>query len=298
MHGPTIQLRLSTILPHLKSLRALRLRAEQLLTFHHNCPYAKNAIHSDVNHPYFEVDFAFLPHLTSLSMEGICNHVPIQNLVSPSLRSLKFHRPYLRVSVFAAESQRSPTDLLKAAKIAPNLQKLELDIGFIENLWHPTAIPGVDVDPELYRFLAALTQFKHLRFLRLFPPYVSRQSLHTRTSPGSPEYRQPCGDAQAIRLFSHLRRQNPKLSFFSISPATRLRSSVLPSQAMTWEVRPWGEKTLLVTRQQGKEYELRQTWVGERKVSSEVKRDTYQKGMGENDDGDGGGDEGWVLKYP
>ena len=292
MHGPTIQLRLTSILPLLKSLRSLRLRAEKLLPFHDNCSYARGAIYSDVNHPFYEIDFACLPHLTSLSIEGICNHVPIQNLVSPSLRSLKLHRPYLRLSVFAAESQRSPADLLKAAKITPGLRRLELDIGFIENLWHPTAIPGVDVDPELYHFLAALAQFKSLHFLRLFPPYVSRQSMNHSHS-GAPEYRQPCSDAQAIRLFTHLRRQNPKLSFFSITPASRLRSSVLPSQTMTWEVRPWGEKTVLVTRQQGKDYELRQTWVGERKLSSEVKRDGYHKGRRDDDD-----DEEGQVNYP
>ena len=293
LHGPAIQSRLNAILPHLTSLRCLRLRADRLLAFHQNCPYAKNAIFSDVNHPYFEIDFSFLPCLTSLSIEGICNHVPIHGLVSPRLRSLKLHRRVLRVSVSANESQRSSADLNKIAKIAPDIEKLELDIGFIENLWHPAAIPGVDVDPELYRFLQALSNFKHLRYLRFFPPYVSRyKSAHGHASASSTEYQQPCSDEQAIRLFNHLRLQNPKLSFFSISPANQVSRSSVPSAAMTWEVRPWGEKTLLTTRQLGKEYELRQIWVGERKVSSEVKRDSYHR-QGEEYD-----EEGWVLRSP
>jgi hypothetical protein len=293
MHGPLIQSRFTSVLPRLKSLRSLRLRAEKLLPFHHNCVYVKYAIHSDVNHPFFEIDFSHLPHLTSLSIEGVCNHVPIQNLASPSLRSLKLHRPYF--SVFAAESQRSPSDLLKLAKINANIQRLELDIGYIENLWHPTAIPRVDVGTQIYSFLNALSHFKDLRFLRLFPPYVTRASL-IHASAGAPEYWQPCSDEQAIRLFTHLKQQNPKLSCFCISPTTRIRRSVLPSHAMTWEVRPQGDKTMLVTRQHGKGYELRQTWLGQMKASSEVKRDSYQKGTGvEAEDDEDGGE--WILHH-
>jgi hypothetical protein len=293
MQGPTIQLRLNSILPQLRSLRSLRLWADKVLLYHHNCPYAKDAIYSDVNHPFFELDFSYLPCLSSLSIEGICNHVPVQNLATPAIVALRLHRPYLRASVMHSESQRSAPDIQKLGRITPRLQKLELDIGYIENLWHPTAIPGVDVDPELYRFLNALSAFKDLCFLRLFPPYVSRNASSRAAASNMTEYRQPCTDEQAIRLFHHLRRQNPKLAFFSVSPAMRLRHSALPSQAMAWEVRPWGEKTLLVTRQLGKEYELRQTWEGERKLTSEVKRDAYQKRMGDDDD-----DEGWLLRHP
>ncbi|RMZ86910.1 hypothetical protein DV736_g5859, partial [Chaetothyriales sp. CBS 134916] len=296
IQGSAIRTIFHSILPRLSSLRNLHLGADRFLSFHYNCPYVRNPISSKSAQALFEIDFTSIPRLHSLSIEGMCSHVPIMNVVCPSLRSLKLHRPYLpypSVSVGGASGQRTPADLLKIARIAPCIERLGLDIGSIENLWHPTAIPGINVDPKLYSFLATLSNFHHLRTLYLFPPHLDPDSGSTLTTTSSLYCLQLCSDQQVIRLFNHLRQQNRKLSMLMISPAL-METTLLYNKpiARTWEVRSWGEKTLLVTRQMGNDYELRQMWIGERKLSSEVKRDGYQKGLGVKMERD----DDWVLQ--
>lgn len=257
-------------------LRDLRLIAVDVQEFHINCPYEEraNTIHSDVNYPYLEIDFVSLRSLQTLEIEGICNHVPIRSLVSPNLKALKLHRPHARSSVASPESQRSPSDLIAAAKIAPNLEQLALDIGYIENMWHPTAIAGVHVDAALYHFISALKNYKHLKRLHLYPPYVPKEELQNH-----PEHRgdrrQPASDALIVRLFGEVNSLCPALEALTVSVSDIQLSSWQDFSPMNWEARSWGHKTTLTTRQSGKPYELRQVWIGQRRLTMETKRDAY-----------------------
>ncbi|RMZ83136.1 hypothetical protein DV738_g1240, partial [Chaetothyriales sp. CBS 135597] len=222
-------------------------------------------------------------NLERLHLKGASMRIIFDALLPhiPSLRHLRLSGDRDSAGdVGGASGQRTPTELIKIARTAPLIESLGLDIGSIKNLWDPTAIPGVNVDPTLYSFLAALSNFHHLRTLRLFPSHVDLDSDGRLTTGDEAFLVQLCSDQQVIRIFNHLRQQNPKLSVLIISPGLResARLKQLPI-ARTWEVRTWGEKTLLVTRQMGNDYELREIWVGERKLRSEVKRDGYQKGF-------------------
>ncbi len=256
--GPHLQRRLHDVSSKMQSLEELHLGAIKSTIFHANCTYSRPRIWSDVNYPFFDADFACLPKLRVLEINGICNHVPIQNVAAASLKALRLHKPDNRSSVINSESQRSPSDLAILAKTAPFIERLELDIGYVESLWHPTAVPGVDVDPEQYRFLSTLSHFRSLRVLRLFPPYVAKEFMH---SPHEYGFRQPLSDEQAVRMFNYIRSVCPKLELFSISVSALAIASDVDFDPMNWELRPWGQKTLVTTRQFGKDYELRQVWV-------------------------------------
>ena len=275
IHGPNIQGRLHDVASKLHNLQDLRVdSANKPIVFHANCAYNRPPIFSDVNYPFFDVDFACLRKLKTLEIVGICNHVPIANLAGPCLTALKLHSPTSTGYAMSSESQRSSSDLVLLAKIAPLIERLELDIGYVENLWHPTAIPGVDVDLEQYRFLSALANFKSLRSLRLFPPYLTRECLQAHMGRGM---QQPLSDEQAVRMFNYVRSLCPKLDLLSISVSERWYHRELDFSPMNWEVKQWGNKTLVITRQLGKDYELRQAWVGERRLTMETKKHAYWK---------------------
>jgi hypothetical protein len=270
-----IQTHFYKLAPKLTSLRDLRLKALSIADFHVNCPYTDtaNAVYFDVNHPYLEIDFVLLNKLETLEIEGICNHVPISNLVSPSLKALKLYRPDVGTFTEVLESQRSAYDLVTAAKIAPSIEYLELDIGDIENMWHPTAIPGVDVDASLYRFVAALAGFKRLKEIHLHPPYTARSRLQN-----GPLYRQPASDSLVIRLFLEVTSLCRSLETLSVTVSEAVIPSNQDFSPMNWEARSWGLKTLLTTRQLDKTYELRQIWEGNRRLTMHTKRRAYRSG--------------------
>ena len=286
MEGQQAQVRLSSILPKLTSLRCLHLRSSG---FHQNCSYRQLSTFSDVNYPYLDIDFDHLPYLESLSIEGHCNHLPVSSVVAPTLNHLRLHRPHRHVSTASPQSQRTASDIILAAKIAPLITHLELDINTFENLWHPTAIPGVDVDVDLYSFLSSTSKFKQLRSLRRFPPYVTQASVASGLSwsnehRGRPDAQraQPCSDLQAIKLFNYLRAQNKRLTMVCITPADGFdgKDSLWfqsPLPPMHWKLKAWGNQTLMITRQKGREYELKQIWEGERKIRTETKKDVYSK---------------------
>ena len=286
MEGTQAQVRLNSILPMLTSLRCLHLRSSG---FHQNCSYRQLSTFSDVNYPYLDIDFNHLPHLESLSIEGHCNHLPISSVVAPTLNHLRLHRPHRHVSTASPQSQRTASDIILAAKIAPLITHLELDINTFENLWHPTAIPGVDVDVDLYSFLSSTSKFKHLRSLRLFPPYVTQASVaaglwenENRGARPVIQRAQPCSDLQAIKLFNYLRAQNKSLKMVCITPADGFDGMdspyfQSPLPPMHWKVKAMGNQTLMISRQKGSDYELRQIWEGERKIRTETKKDAYSK---------------------
>ena len=261
------------VAPKLPKLEALRLRAEHRRLYHPLCKYEvpMSGLYADApDVPEFEINFSLMQELKELEVDGMCNHIPISGLVSPRLRSLRLHCEDTLWSVFSTESQRSPADILAAAKVAPDIERLELDIGYINNLWHPTAIPGVDVDVEQYSFLDAISKFRRLRFLRLFPPFVPKDTPRfTRRVP----HCQPVTDDQAIRLFEHLRRKCPSLQMLSIAAIP----SFVEIDTMCWEMKRKGDKTILTTKHRERNYQHRQVWVGQRRLTSEIKRYTTPK---------------------
>ncbi|OAG43522.1 hypothetical protein AYO21_02108 [Fonsecaea monophora] len=254
--------------PRLSHLQALRLDAFRKRHYHEACSYVSdgedNSLGRLAEHP-FAIDFTNMPELQELEINGICNHIPITDLVGPNLRRLRLHCENPRFSVYGKESQRSHTDIITAANLAPNLEWLELDIGNIENLWHPTAIPGVDVDVEQYMFLNALTKFRHLRFLRLFPPFAPMTS---QPADHRVPHVVPVTDDQAVRIFEQLRRECPSLQILSIAAAP----SFSDVDTMHWEVTRQGDQTVLTTGHMNRNYNHCQTWIGQRRVRSEIKR--------------------------
>ncbi|KAK6382161.1 hypothetical protein LTS17_004047 [Exophiala oligosperma] len=258
------------VAPKLGNLEALRLRADHQRLYHPACKYDVpiTGLFADTPIvPAFEINYTQMARLRELEIDGICNHIPIRALIGPKLRCLRLHREDTLWSVYSPESQRSPADIIAATKICPGLERLELDIGYIENLWHPTAIPGVDVDVEQYSFLNAISKFRRLRHLRLFPPFVPRDS--PRFSRSVPHC-VPISDDQAIRVFEHLRTECPSLQVLSIAAIP----SFVMIDTMCWVARRRGEKTILTTKHRERNYQHRQVWVGQRRISSEIKRFT------------------------
>ncbi|EXJ85600.1 hypothetical protein A1O1_05966 [Capronia coronata CBS 617.96] len=256
------------VAPELTNLQALRLRAAHHRLYHPDCRYDVPATGLFADAPIvppFRIPFEPMRELRELEIDGICNHIPIKGLVGPKLRRLRLHCEDAQWSVCSAESQRSHNDILFAAKIAPDLEQLELDVGYIQNLWHPTAIPGVDLDMEQYAFLNAICKFGRLRLLRLFPPFVPKDS---------PRFSRrvlsclPVSDDQAVRVFEHVRTQCPSLQMLSIAAIP----SFVNIDTMCWDVKRQGEKTILTTRHRARNYQHRQVWIGQRRLSSEIKR--------------------------
>ncbi|KIW88761.1 uncharacterized protein Z519_10808 [Cladophialophora bantiana CBS 173.52] len=269
--------------PRLIQLQALRICADHQRHYHPTCPYAGTMgplFENDPGRP-FAIDFTQMTELRELEIDGICNHIPITDLVGPNLRHLRLHCEDSRSSVYSKQSQRSHTDILTAAKLAPKIERLELDVGYIEHLWHPTAIPGVDVHVEQYAFLNALTKFRHLRFLRLFPPFISSSCLRLEWRL---HHTVPVSDIQAIRVFDQLQRECPSLQLLSIAAAP----SVVDIDTMYWQVTRQKDKTILTTGHRARNYKHCQTWIGNRRMRSEIKRfNTPQVYLPDSD--------GWML---
>ncbi|OQV09502.1 hypothetical protein CLAIMM_13618 [Cladophialophora immunda] len=269
--------------PRLLHLQALRIRANHPRDYHPGCSYGEPPVllFEDDLRNAFAIDFTQMSELRELEVDGICNHIPITDLVGPKLRRLRLHCEDSWSSVYSKQSQRSSTDIMTAAKLAPKLERLELDIGYIEHLWHPTAIPGVDVHVEQYAFLNALAKFQHLRFLRLFPPFIASSSLRTE---GRVQHCVPVSDTQAVRIFDQLRGECHSLQLLSIAAAP----SFVDIDTMYWQVTQQGDQTVLTTGHRSRNYKHCQTWVGHRRMRSEIKRfNTPQIYLPDSD--------GWML---
>lgn len=237
------------VISKLDRLESLRLNAGLERIFHTNLR----------NHDFEGLPYLHLPNLKSLEIRYISRYLSIEHVVPPTIRHLRleYHNRSDRLGAF---------DLRWIAKTAPDLEFLELNIGSLANLWHPTAIAGVDVDVEVYRMLEALSSFKKLRFLRLFPSFW-------RSTAGYLTFRQPVDDEQAVRIFNHLRRQCQNMQVLTISSSYLDYQSRLEAYArdlnepMKWIVRLFGKKTILITHQARKNYHLEQTWEGERRLT-------------------------------
>lgn len=131
---------LSSISSRLANLQALRLHGDYWLTFHEQCLYGQDGNSETAS---FAIDFLKLDRLEQLELLVVCNHMSMDGRVGPNLRYLDIHTRHVRYPVFIPENLRKPNDIVVAAKMAPNSDKLELDTGFIDNLWDTTPIPNV-----------------------------------------------------------------------------------------------------------------------------------------------------------
>jgi hypothetical protein len=259
---------LAVVLTRLNKLKALQLIGRHFRQFHASCFYDSPGIRIFEDPPPvppLQIPYEKLPSLEEVKIDGICNHVPISVLVGENLRFLRLHRELHDFSVCHEESQRSSTDVLSIAKTCLKLERLELDVGYISNLWHSHAIPGVEVDVEQYAFLIAIARLPQLRFLRFYPPFVPKNSPRRSRS------LVPClpvSDDQAVRIFEYLCGQCPTLQILEIA-ASPLVQNV---DTMYWNVQKEGKHIILETGHRARNYRHIQTWVGRRKIRGEIRR--------------------------
>lgn len=199
------------------------------------------------------------------------------------------------------------------------------------NLWHPTAIAGVDVDVDVYAMLETLSScFTRLETLRLFPSYWQS----TVASAGYLHFQQPVSDDQAVRIFAHLRGGSSRgragsggsqlkvLVIANSAADYRSRNEVFSrgsnGEPMRWIVRSLEGtgtasstsaragmgaatglvtgtgKILLTTHEAKKGWHMEQVWEGDRRLTMVTVRHAGVKPHFEEvTRGEGGGD--WVL---
>lgn len=250
------------------SLESLRLNSTIDTVFHSHLR----------NHSFEGLPYLRLPNLQSLEIRYISRYLSIEHII-PSTKTLT----HLRLEYHNRNERLTSYDLRWISRNTPNLHTLELNVGPLANLWHPTAIAGVDLDVDVYSMLEALSSFKNLRILRMFPSYW-------HSSGGYLHFAQPVSDNQAVRIFHHLRLSCTKLSLLIIANSLldyRSRNEVfsrgLNGEPVKWIVRSLGGtsagvktgttgKTLLVTHEAKKMYHLEQVWEGDRRLTMNTVR--------------------------
>lgn len=237
------------VVSQLQDLESLRLNSTLDRIFH---AYLRN-------HDFEGLPYLRLPRLQSLEIRYISRYLSIKHIVPKTLKHLRieYHNRNERLTAF---------DLRWIAEHTPDIERLEINAGALANLWHPTAIAGVDVDMGVYSMLGTLSYFKHLRTLRLFPSYW-------QTFAGSLRFAQPVSDEQAVRIFRHILLQCKQIRLLIISNSHldyRTRYEVFSrslGEPMKWVVRPSGSRTLLTTHEAKKNYHLEQVWEGDRRLT-------------------------------
>lgn len=218
--------------------------------------------------------------VTDIGRTQIWTGVPplaIRVVLPPSLLSLRLHHG-TNLSVDDSKPSEILTDALTALhRNSPHLDHLEMDVGHLDKLWHPTAVPGIDLDVRIYALFDQLTIFHYLAFLRLMAPYK-------RTDHEAGQFCQPLtDDGQAVRIFSHLRARGSRIQRLIISPSPERPDDWLAGSLdpMVWEVRELGDKILLLVRQRGRNYEHRQVWSGQRRLWTSMKKFGFKSTMAE-----------------
>jgi hypothetical protein len=206
--------------------------------------------------------------LMELELDGFSKDLPIKLAASPKLRKLRLHS--WEVDPAGAQANlKSAHDIREIAALAPNLEHLMLDVAQVSKLWHPTAIPGVDVDVHVYQIFDALSQLTQLKILHLFPRFC------TLDDNGRASWQQAIeDDGQAVRIFKHLKAMQSSLELLILS-SDNVVARVADIDPMRWTVCQVGETILLRVRQANKEYEQQQIWQGQRRLRTEIKRHSY-----------------------
>ncbi len=211
--------------------------------------------------------------LVELELDGFTkDSIPVYLVGSLRLRKLRLHM-WEKDPATAQANLRSAKDIRKLAELAPNLEHLMLDIGRVGKLWHPTAIPGVDVDVHPYQVFDALSKFSRLKVLHLFPRF------HAGDPNGQGSFQQAIqDDGQAVQIFKHLKAMRPSLELLILSSDTVVAWFAFADvDPMSWKVCQWGDNILLRVRQANKDYEQKQIWQGQRRLRTEINRYSYCK---------------------
>ena len=205
-----------------------------------------------------------------LVLEGFsATSLPLRDILSTELRSLRVHICELNASQHH-HNVRQASDLRCLPALAPNIERLELDVARIGNLWHSTAVPGVDVDVRIYQIFDAITSLPRLRHLRLFPQYfVKNRDYGT--------FEQPLTDDVAVHLFRRLKEKSASLQILEISSDNRVAQNAGDFNPMSWRLCAHCDKIILTVRQANHDYEQRQVWAGERRLTTEIRRYSYEK---------------------
>lgn len=215
--------------------------------------------------------------LVELELDGFSNDLSIEVIANAQLRKLRLHT--WETAYLGGPSRLRPAkDIRKCAELAPNLEHFMLDVARVGKLWHPTAIPGVDVDVQVYQILDALSRFSRLKILHLFPRFHSGNGSH----PGM--WKQAMEDeAQAVRIFRHMKSIQPRLELLVIS-SDNIVATLNEIDPMSWTVCSFGDYILVRVWQANKDYEQRQIWQGQRRLRTETKRypypEVYLSGVG------------------
>ncbi|ERF73127.1 hypothetical protein EPUS_09125 [Endocarpon pusillum Z07020] len=205
-----------------------------------------------------------------LELDGFNKTLPIRHVASVHLRKLRLHMIELDHTI-ARANLRSAAEIQELAELAPNLEHLMLDVAHVGKLWHPSAIPGVDVDVHLYQVLGAFSKFRHLKTLRLFPRYYCADEN------GQGLWQQAIDDdGQAVRIFKYLKSISPSLELLVLS-SDHLVAQFADIDPMSWTVCQFGDCILLRLQQANKNYEQKQIWQGQRRLRTEIKRYSHSK---------------------
>lgn len=239
-----------TVVNRLTNLESLRLNSTLDRIFHAHLR----------NHEFEGLPYLTLPKLKELEIRYISRYLAIEHIIPRTIEHLRIqhHR----------NERLTTQDINYIARNALDVRCLEMNIGALANLWHPTAVAGLDVvDMDVYRVFDALSSFRNLRILRLFPSYW-------QSTGGYLNFSQPVADEQAVRIFNHLRLKCTKLDLLIISNSSQdysTRNEVFSrgstSEPMKWSVRRIGQKTLLTTHEAKRTYRLEQIWEGERRLT-------------------------------
>ena len=267
--GSLAELILSRFGAEMTSLRSLRVAVfPSPTTFSWTAP---EQTHSAVS------EFLATKSLMELELDGFSKDLPMELAASTKLRKLRLHS-WEADSAGAQAHLRSAHEIRAITALAPNLEHLMLDVGSVSKLWHPTAIPGVDLDVNVYQMFDALSQLTRLKILHLFPRYC------TLDDNGRNSWKQAIeDDGQAVRIFKHLKAIQPSLELLILS-IDNVIARLADIDPMRWSVCQIGKTILLRVRQANKEYEQQQIWQGQRRLRTEIKRysysDPYLDGLG------------------
>lgn len=237
------------VINRMSNLEALRLNSTLDRIFHAH-------LH---NHDFAGLPYLRLPRLKSLEIRYISRYLSIEHIVPKGLH-------HLRIEYHNRNERLASYDIRDIAKMSPDLECLEINCGPLANLWHPTAIAGVDVDMDVYGLLDSLSLFKSLRRIRLFPSYWQSRA-------GYLHFVQPLADEQAVRIYNHLQLKCHHLQnlIISCSYLTLAAANGALSRGRTvpikWDVRSNGSRTLLKTHEAIKDYHLDQIWEGDRRLT-------------------------------
>jgi hypothetical protein len=235
------------------------------------CPSPANRRWTASKHAIFAVS-RFLASMSfeELELDGFGNGLAVKVMASVKLRKLRLHM-WEMDPIVAQASLKSAKDIRELAELAPNMEHLMLDVAHVGKLWHPTAIPGVDVDVHLYQIFDALSKFPRLKKIHLFPRFYSANDNGRGTWQQAIE-----DDRQAVQMFKHVRAIQPSLEVLVLS-SDNVVARFADIDPMSWTVCQAGDNTQLTVRQANKDYEQKQIWHGERRLRTEIQRDDYSK---------------------